>query len=159
MWETIFPSLLLTLFFFIIISKAFFFEIHFPPSVVFSSVLLVLWHAHWRLIYVSTPFSFLSVSSDASKLIVTFCNELSLSLEQNFPFYLLLHSQFNIYTHIYIYFSGHSLRHFLDEEHGDKVFDPMDDVLIKVTDPNLILETVTSQQIYLAIEKKKNLNS
>lgn len=34
----------------------------------------------------------------------------------------------------------------------------MDDVLIKATDPNLILEIVTSQQTYLAIEKK-NLNS
>jgi hypothetical protein len=35
-------------------------------------------------------------------------------------------------------------------EQGKKVFDPMEDVLTQVTDPNIVLETVTNRKSYLS---------
>lgn len=38
-------------------------------------------------------------------------------------------------------------------EKGKKVFDPMEEVLMQVTDPNIVLQTVTSQKTYLSNRK------
>ncbi|KAG1135586.1 hypothetical protein G6F37_012654 [Rhizopus arrhizus] len=38
-------------------------------------------------------------------------------------------------------------------EQGIKAFDPMGDTLTQITDPNIVLETITSQSTYLAIRK------
>lgn len=38
-------------------------------------------------------------------------------------------------------------------EKGKKVFDPMEEVLTQVTDPNIALQTVTSQKSYLSNRK------
>lgn len=33
----------------------------------------------------------------------------------------------------------------LFDEHGERVYDPMEGVLTEITDPNIILETITSR--------------
>ncbi|KAI8082094.1 hypothetical protein BDF21DRAFT_338477, partial [Thamnidium elegans] len=40
----------------------------------------------------------------------------------------------------------------------EKVYDPMEDVLTYVGDPNIVLETITSRQTYLSVKRppKKN---
>lgn len=38
-------------------------------------------------------------------------------------------------------------------EQGIKVFDPMEDILTQITDPNIVLETITSQSSYLETRK------
>lgn len=44
------------------------------------------------------------------------------------------------------------------KEQGIKVFDPMEDVLMQITDPNVVLETIDTQSSYLeackSIEEK-----
>lgn len=37
-------------------------------------------------------------------------------------------------------------------EQGEKVFDPMEGILTEITDPNIVLETITSQREYLALK-------
>ncbi|KAI8053650.1 uncharacterized protein B0P05DRAFT_479653, partial [Gilbertella persicaria] len=37
-------------------------------------------------------------------------------------------------------------------EQGEKVFDPMEGILTEITDPNIVLETITSQRAYLALK-------
>src|SRR6478609_5682072 len=48
---------------------------------------------------------------------------------------------------------------FLEDEHnnsynkdGERVFDPMEGVLTEVSDPNVVLETITSQKSYLSLK-------
>ncbi|KAI8094804.1 hypothetical protein BDF21DRAFT_322458, partial [Thamnidium elegans] len=36
-----------------------------------------------------------------------------------------------------------------------KVYDPMEDVLTHVDDPNIVLETITSRQTYLSVKRPK----
>jgi hypothetical protein len=38
-------------------------------------------------------------------------------------------------------------------EQGIKAFDPIGDTLTQITDPNIVLETITSQGTYLATRK------
>ncbi|KAI8085257.1 hypothetical protein BDF21DRAFT_336529, partial [Thamnidium elegans] len=38
---------------------------------------------------------------------------------------------------------------------GEKVYDPMEDVLTHVDDPNIVLETITSRQTYLSVKRPK----
>ncbi|CEI98954.1 hypothetical protein RMCBS344292_13049 [Rhizopus microsporus] len=38
----------------------------------------------------------------------------------------------------------------LFDEHGERVYDPMEGVLTEITDPNIVLETITSRKSYLA---------
>ncbi|GAA5811900.1 hypothetical protein MFLAVUS_005347 [Mucor flavus] len=38
-------------------------------------------------------------------------------------------------------------------EQGGIVYDPMEDVLIQIDDPNVILETITSQKTYLSVKR------
>ena len=37
-------------------------------------------------------------------------------------------------------------------EHGQKVLDPMEGVLTEITDPNIVLETITNQKAYLSLK-------
>ncbi|KAG2230730.1 hypothetical protein INT48_004783 [Thamnidium elegans] len=37
-------------------------------------------------------------------------------------------------------------------EYGERVFDPMEGVLTEVSDPNVVLETITSQKSYLSLK-------
>jgi hypothetical protein len=48
---------------------------------------------------------------------------------------------------------------FYEDEHdnvynkdGERVFNPMEDVLIEISDPNVVLETITSQKSYLSLK-------
>ncbi|KAI8091189.1 uncharacterized protein B0P05DRAFT_444361, partial [Gilbertella persicaria] len=38
----------------------------------------------------------------------------------------------------------------LFDEHGERVYDPMEGVLTEITNLNIVLETITSRQTYLA---------
>lgn len=38
----------------------------------------------------------------------------------------------------------------LFHEHGEKAHNPMEGVLTEITEPNIVLETITSRQTYLA---------
>ncbi|KAG1448508.1 hypothetical protein G6F56_008922 [Rhizopus delemar] len=38
----------------------------------------------------------------------------------------------------------------LFDEHGERVYDPMEGVLTEITDPNIVLETITNRKSYLA---------
>jgi hypothetical protein len=38
----------------------------------------------------------------------------------------------------------------LFDEHGERVYDPMEGVLTEIADPNIVLETITSRKSYLA---------
>lgn len=40
----------------------------------------------------------------------------------------------------------------LYNEQGEKVYDPMDGILTQISDPNIVLQTITSQQTYLALK-------
>jgi hypothetical protein len=42
-------------------------------------------------------------------------------------------------------------------EEGEKVYDPMEDVLTHVDDPNIVLETITSQQTYLSVKRPEKI--
>jgi hypothetical protein len=44
-------------------------------------------------------------------------------------------------------------RKMFNNEKGIKVFDPMEDVLTQITDPNIVMETITSQSSYLETRK------
>jgi hypothetical protein len=35
---------------------------------------------------------------------------------------------------------------------GERVFDPMEGVLTEISDPNIVLETITSQMAYLSLK-------
>ena len=48
---------------------------------------------------------------------------------------------------------------FYEDEHnnaynkdGERVFDPMEGVLTEISDPNIVLETITSQMSYLSLK-------
>ncbi|KAI7863970.1 hypothetical protein BDF14DRAFT_1707187, partial [Spinellus fusiger] len=42
-------------------------------------------------------------------------------------------------------------------EKGEKVYDPMEDVLTHVHDPNIVLETITSRQTYLSVKRPEKI--
>ncbi|KAG1607144.1 hypothetical protein G6F46_012510 [Rhizopus delemar] len=41
----------------------------------------------------------------------------------------------------------------LFNEHGEKVYDPMEDVLTQIDDPNIVLETITNRETYLSAKR------
>ncbi|PHZ13710.1 uncharacterized protein RHIMIDRAFT_123799 [Rhizopus microsporus ATCC 52813] len=45
---------------------------------------------------------------------------------------------------------------FFNEE-GEKVYDPMEDVLTHVDDPNIVRETMTSRQTYLSVKRPEKI--
>jgi hypothetical protein len=40
---------------------------------------------------------------------------------------------------------------------GEKVYDPMEDVLTHVDDPSIVLETITSRQTYLSVKRPEKI--
>ena len=42
-------------------------------------------------------------------------------------------------------------------EEGEIVYDPIEDVLISIGDPNVVLETITTQQTYFSIERPEKI--
>jgi hypothetical protein len=58
-------------------------------------------------------------------------------------------SNFEIYTIINIFYFEDGMDN-LFHEHGEKAHNPMEGVLTEITDPNIVLETITSRQTYLA---------
>jgi hypothetical protein len=42
-------------------------------------------------------------------------------------------------------------------EEEEKVYDPMEDILTHVDDPNIVLETIISQQTYLSVKRPKKI--
>ncbi|KAG2236674.1 hypothetical protein INT48_000671 [Thamnidium elegans] len=43
----------------------------------------------------------------------------------------------------------------LFNEHGEKVYDPMEDVLTQIDDPNIVLETITNRGTYLSAKRPR----
>ncbi|KAI8095681.1 hypothetical protein BDF21DRAFT_329360, partial [Thamnidium elegans] len=41
----------------------------------------------------------------------------------------------------------------------EKVYDPMEDVLTYIDDPNLVLEAITSRQTYLSVKRPQKKNA
>ncbi|RCH85203.1 hypothetical protein CU097_008583 [Rhizopus azygosporus] len=41
----------------------------------------------------------------------------------------------------------------LFNEHGEKVYDPMEDFLTQIDDPNIVLETITNRETYLSAKR------
>ena len=44
-----------------------------------------------------------------------------------------------------------------NEEEEEKVYDPMEDVLTHVDDPNIVLGIITSRQIYLSVKRLEKI--
>lgn len=45
----------------------------------------------------------------------------------------------------------------LYNEQGEKVYDPMEGILTQISDPNIVLQTITSQQTYLALKPAERI--
>jgi hypothetical protein len=50
---------------------------------------------------------------------------------------------------IFFYEDGHD--NFYNKD-GERVFDPMEGMLTEISDPNIVLETITSQKPYLSLK-------